>query len=382
MWFYLGIFTTAIALIIRFHQKFSIQSALQNRPTNLIPASGQYKFNWVPATEKAPATGYLEISCETSLQFAARAEKKFDRFAKHIGLAYECQTGHETLDNKVYLSSITQEDADAIGQKAELSLLILECIFGQDKSVENVLGNELICDGKNLYLKTTYQKHTTVTQTHFVENKRKLLQALAKQLKSLPPESSHFWKVPTQRNTAIVLALSSAIAVVGGLEFFRFIIFRDNALFAPWAFVPSAILISLLGGLMLIAFVLIGIKPSARRHLIVAEVCIFGFAGLTFASYGWLYDINQRWDTGTTEVRIAQVTDKYSVYHRSRRSSYHTYHLRLAPAAPPLDSAIEVSNGLYNQLAIGQNVEISIKNGYFSYPWLTNIEKQKNGESY
>lgn len=382
MWFYLGIFTTAIALIIRFHQKFSIQSALQNRPTNLIPASGQYKFNWTPATDKAPATGYLEIPCETTLQFAARAERGFDRFAKHVGLAYECQTGHDTLDDKVYLSSITQEDADTIGQNKELSSLILECIFGQGKSVENVLGSELICDGKNLYLKTTYHKHTAATQTHFVENKRKPLQALVKQLTSLPPQSPHFWKVPTQRNTAIVLALSSAIAVVGGLEFFRFFIFRDNALFAPWALVPSALLIGLLGGLMLFSFVLIGIKPSARRHLILAEVCIFGFAGLTFASYGWLYDINQRWDTSPTEVRVLQVTDKYSVYHRTRRSSYHTYHLRIAPNAPPLDSAIEVPNELYNQLSIGQNVKISIKNGYFSYPWLANIERQNDSDAY
>lgn len=382
MWFYLGIFTTAIALIIRFHQKLSIQSALQNRPKDLIPVSGQYKFNWVPATDKAPATGYLEIPCKTALQFAARAEKGFDRFAKHIGLAYECQTGHETLDEKVYLSSITQEDADAIGQISELCSVIFECIFGEGKSLENILENELICDGNTLYLKTSYQKHTAVTQMHFVENKRKLLEALASQLKSLPQQSPHFWKVPTQRNTAIVLALSSAIAVVGGLEFFRFFIFRDNTLFAPWSLAPSALLIAFFGVLLLITFVLIGIKPSARRHLILAEVCIFGFSGLTFASYGWLYDINQRWDASPTEVRVVQITDKYSVYHRTRRSSYHTYHLRIQPSAPPLENSIKISNGLYNKVEIGQSIELSIKNGYLNHPWLENIERQKNFDSF
>lgn len=382
MWFYLGIFTTAIALIIRFHQKFSIQSALQNRPKDLIPASGQYKFNWIPATDKVPATGYIEIACETSLQFSARVEKEFDRFAKYVGLAYECQTGYETLDEKVYLSSITQEDADAIGQNTELSSLILECILGQSNPAENTSGNELICDGKQLYLKTIYQKNVAVAQTHFIENKRKLLQALAKQLQGLPAQSPHFWKVPTQRNTAIVLALSSAIAVVGGLEFVRFIILSDNDLFAPWALAPSAFLIGLFGGLLLILFVLIGIKPSARRHLILAEVCLFGFSGLTFASYGWLYDINQRWDTSPTEVRVAQVTDKYSVYHRRRRSSYHTYHLRIQPSAPPLEDSIKISNGLYNRVEIGQNIEISIKNGYLNHPWLENIERQKEADSF
>lgn len=104
MWFYLGIFTTVIALIIRFHQKFSIQSALQNRPKDLIPVPGKYKFNWTAETDKIPATGHLEIPCVTSLQFSARVERGFDQFAKQIGLAYECQTGHQTFDEKVYLA--------------------------------------------------------------------------------------------------------------------------------------------------------------------------------------------------------------------------------------------------------------------------------------
>ncbi len=373
MWFYLGMFTTVIALIIRFHQKFSIKSALQERPTTLIPVPGKYKFNWIAETEKVPATGHLEISCVTSLQFSARVERGFDQFAKQIGLAYECQTGHQTLDEKVYLSSITQEDADTIGQNEALSALILNCILGEHAPTENVQKNVLICDGKHLYLKTTYQKNTAVAQTHFISSKLALLQAIAEQLHIQPPPSAHFWKVPTQRNSAIALALSSAIAVIGGLEFFRFIVFKDNALFAPWALAPGAILIGLLGCVLLIAFVLIGIKPSARRHLILAEVCLFGCAGLAFASYGWLYDLNQRLDTSVTEIRTVQVTDKYSEYHKTRRGGYHTYHLRIYPIASPLEDSVKVSNGFYNQVDTGQKIEISIKNGYLNYPWLEKI---------
>lgn len=255
-------------------------------------------------------------------------------------------------------------------------------MLGENAPKEQVQNNILICDGKHLYLKTTYQKNTAIAQARFISSKLALLQAITDQLHIQPLQAPHFWKVPTQRNTAIALALSSAIAVVGGLEFVRFIILSDNALFAPWALAPSAFLIGLLGGLLLILFVLIGIKPSARRHLILAEVCIFGFAGLSFASYGWLYDLNQRWDTSPADVRVVQVADKYSVYHRTRRSSYHTYHLRIQPSAPPLEDSIKISNGLYNKVEIGQNIEISIKNGYLNHAWLEKIEMQKEASAF
>ncbi|MGQ2964221.1 hypothetical protein [Methylophilus sp.] len=147
MWFYIGIFAT----MIRLQQKLSLKSELQNRPTNLIPVHGKYKYEWSPTHEKAPSFGYLELACKTSIQFAARREHWFDRWSKQIGLAYECQTGHNDLDQHIYLTGITENDADFIGQHAQLPKQILAILSKNKRDPFINPGNQLICDGEHFH---------------------------------------------------------------------------------------------------------------------------------------------------------------------------------------------------------------------------------------
>lgn len=129
MWFYFGFFTTIVALIIRLYQKIQIKSALQLRKKNLIPVFAKnYKFEFSPATDKQPAMGYLEIPCITTLQFSARFETGYDKWAKLIGLSYEYQTGKPTFDDAIYLASITETDAELIGKDAKIRGLILNLL--------------------------------------------------------------------------------------------------------------------------------------------------------------------------------------------------------------------------------------------------------------
>jgi hypothetical protein len=375
MWFYLGIFTTVIATIVRLQQKLSLKSELQNRPTNLIPVHGKYKYEWSPANEKAPSFGYLELACKTSIQFAARREHWFDRLSKQIGLAYECQTGHDDFDQHVYLTGITEDDADFIGQHAQLPKKILAILSNHKRDSFIHPGNQLICDGEHLFLKIVNTDKEGNTQEAFIGEKLELLRQLALALQEKPLASPHFWKVPSQRNTAIILAISSTIAVLGGLEFFRFIIFRDNQLLSPLMMIPTAITIALIGAGLMIGFVLSYVKASARRHLILAEVCIIGFSGLAFASYGWLYDLNMRLQPQTASYQDVVVTNKYKIHHSGRRRNYDTYHLSLYPATPPLNSELSVSLNEYIRAEQGKHLRISIESGYFGYSWLRSIKK-------
>ena len=372
MWFYLGIFTAIIATTIRFYQKTSIKSALQQRPHHLIPSAG-YKYSWEAGNDKSPAIGYLEIVCKTNIQFAARAEQAFDKWGKLIGLCYECQVGSVTFDDHVYLSSIVQEDADWIGEHASLPKKIVEVLqsHGGYGGIHNK--SVLICNGNTLFLKVAYAGAAVVSQQFFTKQKLSELKSLAAMLASSSTRKPHFWKVPTQRNSAILLAMSSSIAIVGALEFIRFIIVQDNDLFEPMALVPLAVMIGITGIGLMIACIISLIKISARRHLIFAEVCTLGLAGLIFASYGWLYDLNEQMDRSPGESRFLTVQDKYSVHHHSRRYSYDTYHLHLAPITPPLKNNLKIPHDLYNRIQVGQTVSLNIKPGYLGHPWLSNI---------
>jgi hypothetical protein len=375
MWFYLGIFTTFIAIIIRLHQKTSLHSALQDREKGLIPVHGKYKYNWSDATDKSPACGLLEIPCSTSLQFSAKLEREFDKWAKFAGLSYECQIGEKHFDERIYLSSITQDDADLLGQQPDLSQKIILALQTHASNASFHPSSELICDGQHLFLKLSYPANYQATKDHFINEKLPILQSLANILRQQKGLNPHFWKVPHQRNAAVVLALSSALAVVGGLEFIRFFGFHDNELLHPWDLAPYALATALIGATFIVIFCLTSIKVCARRHLILAEICIVGFPGLAFACYGWMYDANIRLDHGPYEARVLSVTDKYSVTHRIKNGKYHTYHLVVSPTLPPLPNNLSISSQLYNHLEKNDLVKVSIKSGFLHHPWLEKIEK-------
>jgi len=375
MWFYLGVFTTVIAIIIRLHQKTSLHSALQDRDKSLIPVHGKYKYNWSDATDKAPTTGRLEIPCSSSLQFSARLERGFDKWAKFTGLSYECQTGEKSFDERIYLSCITQEDADLIGQQPELSQKIILALQTDANNISFHPSSELICDGQHLFLKLSYPAKDRPAKDNFIDEKLPALQSLANALRQQKELNPHFWKVPNQRNAAITLALSSALAVVGGLEFIRFFGFHDNELLHPWDLAPYAIITALIGAILIIIFCLTSITVSARRHLILAEICMFGLPGLAFACYGWMYDANIRLDHSPYETRVLHVTDKYSVTHRVKNGKYHTYHLVVSPNQPPLPDNLSISGQFYNHIEKNDSVKVSIKSGFLHQPWLKKIEK-------
>jgi hypothetical protein len=380
MWFYLGFFTTIVALTVRLHQKMQIKSALQLRKKNLIPVSAKnYKFELSPATDKQPATGYLEIPCKTTLQFSARFETGYDKSANLIGLSYEYQTGKPAFDNAIYLASITETDAELIGKDAKIRVLILNLLSGLSsnkfKNKDFHLKNELICDGEVLHLKNVFRDESEANQSKFVDKKLPDLKAFAELLNTYEATSTHFWKVPAQRNTAIILAISSTFGILGMFEALRFFALDSILLFEPFSIVTNAAKIALAGLLLLILATLKYIKKSARRHLILFEVCVTGFFGLAFSAYGWIYDANMHFDKSKSNIVSYELTNKHTERHRTRRSSYTTYHLSLSGTQAPVKPTIKVSSAFYTQVNKGDFIAITIRNGYLSQPWMENIQK-------
>jgi hypothetical protein len=382
MWFYFGIFTALLSLVYFIHRKLQIKSFLQLREKNLIPvsnANGKYRYNLVAAYKEKPAYGYLEIDCATNLQFLARHETSDDVWAKSIGLSHECQTGKESFDSHIYLASITQEDAEVLGNDDEAKKLIRSLLsdlssteFTSNKFYEK---NEINCDGKSLYLRIAFRIGKNQEKSEQIVKKLSALRLLANKLESYKPSSEHFWKVPAQRNTAIILGTSTALASVGAMEFFRFIIFRENQLFHPFSFLPTTFIISTFGIICLIFFVLKFVKKSARKHMILFEVCIFGFIGLLFTTYGFIYDINTEFDKSKSQIVNYKILEKYTERHRTKRGSYLTYHLLLENASEPVSSSIKISSGLYDDLSKSDFVTISIKQGFLKAPWQEYIQK-------
>ena len=346
MWFYLGLITVTVSLTIYLYQKLSIQSALQLRKTSLQNWTfdkTQFRYLLTNATDKNRGLFVIEIPCLTTLQFSARQELHKDKWAKRFGVSYEFETGSQTFDEQTYLASITQEDAEIIGTNKELITEIRNLIF-KNYDVNIVVKRTLIiCDGKHLYLEMQYQKGSGEREikslaAYYLPK----LNTLANQLKNYKRETQHFWKVPAQRNTAIFLAISLALATWGGLEAARFFILDKNTLFHPISLMPEASIISTLGLLSLILLAFRYIKKSARRHLILIDILIFGGLGLLFSVYGLLYDFNTMSDYSEPTIASYLITEKYSVKHRGRKGrTYYTYHIKLNNALQPIESPMK-----------------------------------------
>lgn len=291
---------------------------------NLTPVKqGNYKFDWIAESDKNLATGHLEVPCKTTFQFSARYESITDKWAKSLGVSHEFQTGKRTFDDNVYLASITETDAKLIGGGEKITLLILSLLrdISDEIKIGDIpqYGNELICDGENLYIKVTYYTKDTNSKSSFVDKKLQYLKKLAEELSTFKSTELHFWKVPSQLNTAVILAISSSLAILGGLEAIRFFIADNNLLFNSFSLMPYSIVIALLGLGVLVWATFKLIKKSSRRHLVLFEVCISGFFGLAFSVYGWLYDANMTLDTSSPKVMHYQVLEKYTQRHRLRK---------------------------------------------------------------
>ncbi len=380
MWFYFGLVTVSVSLIIYLYQKLAIKSALQLRKTSLKNWTfdkTQFRYLLTNATDKNRGLFVVEIPCSTTLQFSARQELRTDKWAKRLGVSYEFETGSQPFDEQTYLASITQEDAEIIGTNKEIIAEIRNLIF-KNQDINIVAKRTLlICDGKHLYLEMQYKKDSGKREiktlaAYYLPK----LNALADQLRGYKREVQHFWKVPSQRNTAIFLAISWALATWGGLEAIRFFIVDKNALFSPLSLMPEASILTILWSLALLLLAFRLIKKSARRHLILIDILIFGGLGLLFTLYGLLYDLNTMNDSSTPTIANYQVTDKYSVKHRGRKGrTYYTYHLNLKNVLEPLESPLKIDSDFFNHINANDIVTFTIRDGYLHKPWLESMEK-------
>jgi hypothetical protein len=381
MWFYLGLITFVISANIYLKQQLKFKSVLENRTKPKRSAffeSQSYLFEQQDFQDADVCRLCIETDCETSLQFFVKRENTLDKIAKMLGISQEFDTGNAQFDHQFYLTSITQEDAQTLGKNTQIMQLIKVALFNSISGYENFKKsnkNKIICDGKKLYIEI-YSKKTSKIEpsSQRFNNILMNIQLLKNTLQNHKPLGQHFWKIPAQRNSAIFLALSLAFATWGGFEIIRFFA-SSNLLFSPFSLVSYTLILSAFALLVTMLLILRLVKKSARRHLILLNVILIGGFGLIFTIYGLLYDLNIMADTSNPNIVSYELTNKYTERHRTRRSSYTTYHLSLSGTQAPVKPTIKVSSAFYTQVNKGDFIAITIRNGYLNQPWMENIQK-------
>ncbi len=368
MWFFFGFITLLSSCAYMGYKRFHAQWKGERKRL------GKLNFLRKIKTHKQQTTAILlGVECADDFDFRFKQEHFVDRVCKSIGLCREYEVGHADFDSLVYIVSDDRSLHVLLRQNQHLIKTILG-IFKEAERLQCKI-RSLECRKGRLWvnLKPLSDAQYSPSDYRFGENIVAALHEIALELANAPTTQKIVWRDPFILKAAVILSISSGLAINGAIHLFRLskttfpFTVDDSTLF--WdAFWLGAGLI-----LIMIAATLLLLGRSARSHLVVIELLLVGFFGAVASSFAELRDLNIEMDSAATQVHTVKMLDKHTS--RSRRSGT-SYYLYLDDWNRELgERKVKVPRYLYDSLKIGDFVAINQKPGYLDYRWVESMRK-------
>lgn len=365
MWFIFG-FITLISFSIYFGYK-RLNASWKGRPGRFEGIPYQYRI----VTHKKRITAvFVGIYGVPELDFSFKKETFVDRLFKFLGLSVEHQIGCQEFDKAVYIVS----DNTRLHTLISSSSAIKESALGIFRLAEkfNCQTKEIRCQSGRLWVrfKTLRGFEESCLSSMYPDVVPRLM-AFAAELKQIPPVSSVGWKDPFVIKAAIILAISTGLAMNGMVHLIRL----------GWTNVPFTVdtrqlwMDSMYWGVVVVAILVAGtlflLGRTARTHLVLIELIFVGFLGATSTAFSELRDINMELDESTAENYEVKVTGKR--VSRSRRSTnYYIYVVDWNNEKPR--KSIKVSRWFYNSVPEKSYLLVKQKQGYLQYRWVESLD--------
>lgn len=306
-------------------------------------------------------TFVVPLQCKSV--FKLTRESWIDQVCKNFGLSTELQTGHTEFDQVVYIASDSQLFLREMQQDAKSRELIL-------KLFQTLKCHNIYCDGETLalFFKGDNAENTEAMNT-FVE--------LSKQLADLNKAHIGFFDDPHAKKILIIEALIWSLATFAAISFLDWATALSDVYLYQWLLVSHGIRWGFFVAIVFLCFIAIFLKGSSRGHRILVESFIVLFLSLPVGGIGVVADINSFFDKSKSTIIEAKVTDFYRQEHRSRRSTWYTYHINVETvnSTNPMDlpRSIKVEQELYNKIRKDSMVRIEIGQGYLKHLWYKSI---------
>jgi hypothetical protein len=363
MWFFFGFITLGV---------FCISSLIWRRKVSwhgdrLRDGGNAYELK-LHVTKGRTTGAKVAVDCGEDFSFTLTPEDALDRFAKAIGLTKECQTGDPAFDTAIYVCSddpvlhrMLQTDR---GFRDDILKLVTDCpaLFGKLKSIEVHRGR--------LWIEATPNHKDRDEAADASHRVVPLLKNLAARLVRPQAEPS-VSRDPFPFRAACILAVSTGLAINGGLDWVRIVrsspFMLEPNLPALWALPVGLAVVALL---MIVALAWMG--QSARTHLVLIELILVGTIGATLTAYAEIRDFNMDLDHAAPTIIPASVERLYTtVTHRKGGTKTHC-HLELRGWPTPTTLATrEIDCGLYRRLELGQQIGVEQHPGALGWPWVS-----------
>jgi cytochrome c553 len=317
----------------------------------------------------------LGIEMEPLFCFAIRRENAFDRFAKWLHVAQEWQTGESEFDARFYLLSDDPTLLRVLSSDSKLRSLVNQ-LFSHSAI------RTLRCNAGKLWV-----EHTGAGSGWRVSNQEAasaiaepLVPRLCEIRDHLCTTSAQAWtsdRDPGVRRERVLFAVTMALSVAGVLGFSLGVYWTTGdppRLLALDRTEALALQVCVVVVIALVAVSFRLLRDTARLHLVLAEIVLSAAPGTWFAARGALitYDIQADTEPGRTyEVHIDRA------YTTETSRSRHNYLVVKDWPDSRIDPTLEVGLSLYQRVASGDCLRLSLHRGKVGAPWTAALDPDR-----
>lgn len=362
MWFLFGFLTISICIFVEFWRRYISQWKPEGFAAGL-----QYKYS----RRKRKITSVdLGIACHKLASFSLKRQSGLDNFFKRIGVSNEFETGDQDFDDSIYLVSDNKTLHHALANSSAFRSAVKTIMnFGVASKLE---AREIHCRNGRLWATLKAGSDYNEGQISSVAKALvKEFETLVNSVQEVATVSGSRWSDPFVIKAALLLAISSGLAINGCIQFFRIGFAKlpftlDSSLIADDALVYSVVFI-----LAFVGIALYWLGRSARTHIVLIELMTVGALGAFLTVATEMRDINIEMDTASPQVFETQVERKYTSRGYRRGTKYYvvikdwrcdcgTYRIR-------------VSASFYRSVSEQGKIQLVQHQGYLGYPWISRI---------
>lgn len=369
MWFLLGVISISVCVCLAFWGRYLAKWKPEGSCHGLeyIHINNKNKIKRV----------FLGIKCADAINFSIKHQSWLDSFFKFIGVSNEFETKDSEFDDSFYLVTDSKALQRLIASSEEFRSAIKNIMKHERGGGFKAKG--IHCRNGRFWVVFSvgsgYEKADIEDVSYSVQKYFNDVALLLCKQESL---SKSIWLDPFVLKAAILLAISSGLAINGVLQVLRsyfgyFPLVLDNSPIFHDALKYSVVFL-----VIFLIVALFCLRRSARTHIVLLELVTVGSLGVFLSTAMEMRDINMEWDRSPPQMHKVEVVKKYEQRSSGRRKRTHYYVVVKDWRCECGNYKFEMSRSMYSSIG-GDYISVIQKSGYLGYPWISQVLLNPHG---
>lgn len=363
MWFLFGLVTITLCVGYEFWRRHMSLWKAEGRAHGI-----EYKHQRIKGTITGALVG---VGCAQHPNFSVKRQTGIDNFFKRMGVSNEFETGDQGFDDSYYLITDNNALHHALTASPKFRAAIKRIM---EYKLPARLGTRAIhCRNGRVWAEL---KIEALYREENIESTLKSLsediEVLVAAIGDVAQVSGSRWADPFVIKAALLLAVSSGLAINGCIRLFRLKIGDLPFALDYKLIVVDALIYSVVVILVFAVIAIYWLGRSARTHIVLIELMTIGAFGIFLSIATEMRDINIEMDTSSPQTFKAQVERKYTSKGRRGRTKYHVV---VENWNCDCDSyKLRVSEYEYRNFSEQGRVQVLQNTGYLGYPWISEVK--------